>query len=203
MSNFASWNYIFLIQVQNVIVPSNLLHSGQNITIFLKLQHHHFRTIFEEIGHSEVGLREHEVGREEGGTKHVIACTPAPCILNVNFCPYPYKHQFGFGILNMVGPKKQDQKSTISKETIVFAGDSLSKSSNHTFKVNFLCQKSTDSKTFFFTYFNFWTDLFSKLMLNFWQTDTHCNNKIWFVAGVRSCDSSSFRRCTPILNWSE
>ena len=89
------------------------------------------------------------VGSKEGGTKHVIACTPAPCILNVNFCPYPYKHQFGFGILNMVGPKKQDQKSTISKETIVFAGDSLSKSSNHTFKVNFLCQKSTDSKTFF------------------------------------------------------
>ena len=59
---------------------------------------------------------------------------------------------------------------------------------NHTFKVNFLCQKSTE----FFSNFNFWTTLFSKIMPNFWQTDTPRILKIqWYLLsakekGVRS-----------------
>ena len=57
----------------------------------------------------------------------------------------------------------------------------IKKCSNRTFKVNFLCQKPTESfkninlgdhslKKPFFSNFNFWTTLFSKSMPNFWWT---------------------------------
>ena len=106
------------------------------------------------------------------------------------------------------------QESTSSKEIVVFYEYNelrfVKKCQNCTFKVDFLCQKSTESfwiffslmninlgdhfliKTFF-SNFNFWTTLFSKIMPNFWRTGIPCNHKMqWFplsmlIFGQKSC----------------
>ena len=93
---------------------------------------------------------------------------------------------------------------TYSKETVVFwkygEHQFVKKCQNCTFKVNFLCQKSTE----FFqkknpfkninlgdhllkkkSNFNFWTTLFPKIMPTFWRTGAPCILKIqWFPSSI-------------------
>ena len=103
-----------------------------------------------------------------------------------------YVCQFGCGILKMVGPIMQNFCLRINMlkgncfKTILRWFWIVKKCQNHTFEVNFLCQKLTESfqknqskninfgdyfckKTFLFN-FNFWTPLFSKVMFKFWRT---------------------------------
>jgi hypothetical protein len=90
-----------------------------------------------------MGYSKHELSRKFYCT-FAVNCT----ILHT----YIIQCQFGCGILKMVGPKMQvfAQESTCSKE--IFLKQScdelwfVKKCRNRTFKVNFLCQKSTELK---------------------------------------------------------
>ena len=106
----------------------------------------------------------------------------------------------------MVGPKKQSLWPKIKWNycTYVFCECNelqfVKKWQNFTFKVNFLCQKTTGFFSFkninlgdnFFVKNiflpNFWGTLISKIRPNFWPAAIHCIHKIqWFLLGMLIC----------------